>query len=62
MKKYSVHVLKKSAGFSGGMKDQLAKEVEQFLNEKVTEGFEVVSVSFTYYEAQELVAFITLCR
>lgn len=62
MKKHEVHVLKKSAGFSGSMKEELAKEVEQFLNKKVNEGFEVVSVSFTYYETMELIAFITLSR
>lgn len=62
MKKYEVHVLKKSAGFSGSMKDGLAKEVEQFLNKKNNEGYEVISVNFTYYHTSELIAFITLCR
>lgn len=62
MKKHEVHVLKKSAGFSGSMKEELAKEVEQFLNKKANEGFEVVSVSFTYYETMELIAFVTLSR
>ena len=46
----------------GSMKEELSKEVEHFLNEKVNAGYEVVSVSFTYFEARELVAFITLCK
>lgn len=61
MKKHEVHTLSKSVGFSS-MKEELSKEVEHFLNEKVNEGYEVVSVSFTYFEARELVAFITLCK
>lgn len=61
MKKHEIHILKKTAGFSS-MKEELTKEVEQFLDRKVNEGFEVVSISFTYYEARELIAFITLCR
>lgn len=62
MKKHEVHVLKKSSSFKGSMKDELAKEVEQFLNEKSAEGYEVINVSFTYFETQELIAFITICR
>lgn len=61
MKKHEVHILKKSAGFKG-MKEELSKEVEHFLNKKSAEGYEVINVSFTYYEATELIAFITLCR
>lgn len=61
MKKHEVHILKKSAGFKG-MKEELSKEVELFLNKKSAEGHEVINVSFTYYEATELIAFITLCR
>jgi hypothetical protein len=61
MKKHQIHILKRSAGFSS-MKEELTKEVEQFLNIKVNEGFEVVNISFTYYEANELIAFITLCK
>ncbi len=61
MKKHQIHILKKSAGFSG-MKEELAQDVEQFLNAKTNEGYEIISVSFTYYEASELVAFITVCR
>jgi len=61
MKKHEVHILKKKAGFKG-MKDELAKEVEVFLNAKSTEGYEVINVSFTYYEGAELIAFITICR
>ncbi|WP_348823812.1 hypothetical protein [Flavobacterium aestuarii] len=61
MKKHEVHILKKTAGFSS-MKDELTKEVEVFLNAKSAEGYEVINVSFTYYEASELIAFITICR
>lgn len=61
MKKHEVHILKKAAGFKG-MKEELSKEVELFLNEKSAEGYEVINVSFTYYETTELIAFITLCR
>ncbi len=61
MKKHEIHTLTKKAGFSS-MKEELTKEVEQFLDKKVNEGYEVVAVSFTYFEATELIAFITLCR
>jgi len=61
MKKYEIHTLSKKAGFSS-MKNDLTKEVEQFLNKKANEGYEIVTVSFTYYEASELLAFITICR
>ncbi len=61
MKKYEVITLKKSASL-GSMKEELSKEVEQFLNKKVNEGYEIVDVSFSYYEAQELIAFITICK
>lgn len=44
------------------MKDELAKEVEQFLNAKSAEGYEVLNVSFTYFETQELIAFVTICK
>jgi hypothetical protein len=56
-----VHTLKKSFGFSS-MKEELAQEVAQFLNRKSAEGYEVINVSFTYYEATELIAFITICK
>lgn len=61
MKKHEIHILKKKAGFSG-MKEELSKEVEIFLNTKSSEGYEVVNVSFTYYEGAELIAFITICK
>jgi hypothetical protein len=61
MKKHEVHILKKTAVF-GVMKEDLSKEVEVFLNEKSLEGYEIINVSFTYYEATELIAFITLCK
>ncbi|SHI41392.1 hypothetical protein [Flavobacterium terrae] len=62
MKKHEVHVLKTSRGFSGSMKDDLAKEVEVFLNRKSNEGYEVINVSFTYYHTSELIAFVTICK
>ena len=61
MKKHEVHILKKTAGFSS-MKDELSREVEAFLNAKSSEGYEVINVSFTYYEATELIAFVTICK
>jgi hypothetical protein len=61
MKKHEIHILKKTAGFSS-MKDELSREVEVFLNSKFSEGYEIINVSFTYYEATELIAFITICK
>jgi hypothetical protein len=61
MKKYEVHTLTSKASFKS-KKEELSKEVEQFLNRKANEGYEVVSVNFTYYHTSELVAFITLYR
>lgn len=61
MKRYEVHTLSAKSGFAS-MKEQLSKDVEQFLNRKTNEGYQVVSVSFTYYESMELIVFITLCR
>ena len=61
MKKYEVHTLASKASFKS-KKEELSKEVEQFLNRKVNEGYEVVSVNFTYYHTSELVAFITLSK
>ena len=61
MKKFEVHTLSSSSGFKS-KKETLSKEVELFLNKKSNEGYEVVSVSFTYFQSAELVAFITLCR
>lgn len=60
MKKYEVHHLT-SSGFSS-KKEELSKEVQQFLNQKANEGYEIISVSFSYYETAELVAFVTLSR
>ena len=62
MKKHEIHTITESAGFSGGMKEKLTPKVEAFLNEKANAGYEIVSVSFTYYEASQLIAFITICR
>jgi hypothetical protein len=62
MKKHEVHILKQDAGFSTSMKDELSRKVEAFLNKKSSMGYEVINVSFTYYEAAELVAFVTVCR
>jgi len=61
MKQHEVHILKKYIGF-GSTKDELAKQVELFLNKKSAAGYEVINVSFTYFEAQELIAFVTICK
>ena len=61
MKKHEVHILEKTSGF-GSMKEKLTKEVEAFLNKKSAEGYEVVNVSFTYFETRELIAFVTICK
>lgn len=60
-KKYEIHTITETAGFSS-MKEKLDQKVEQFLNEKANAGYEIVSVSFTYYQSAELIAFITICR
>jgi hypothetical protein len=61
MKKHEIHTIAEKAGFTS-MKEKLTDKVEHFLNEKANAGYEIVSVNFTYYEAAELVAFITICR
>jgi hypothetical protein len=61
MKKHEVHTLSDKSGFKS-KKESLSKEVEQYLNRKVNEGYEIVSVSFSYYQTSELIAFITICR
>ncbi|MEO5777008.1 MAG: hypothetical protein ABIQ27_08880 [Flavobacterium sp.] len=61
MKKFEVHTIVEKAGFSS-MKEKLNEKVEHFLNEKANAGYEIVTVSFTYYEGAELIAFITICR
>ena len=61
MKKFEIHTITETAGFTS-MKEKLTEKVEQFLNKKVNEGFEVINVSFTYYESSQLIAFITLCK
>ncbi|MGC4040632.1 MAG: hypothetical protein QM710_07585 [Flavobacterium sp.] len=61
MKKFEIHTITEKAGFSS-MKEKLNEKVERFLNEKGNAGYEIISVSFTYYESAELVAFITICR
>jgi flagellar basal body-associated protein FliL len=61
MKKYEIITLSKETGFKS-MKEELTKEVEQFLNRKINEGYEIVNVSFTYFEVRELIAFITICK
>lgn len=60
-KKHEIHTIVEKAGFSS-MKEKLTDKVEHFLNEKANEGYEIISVNFTYYEAAELVAFITICK
>lgn len=61
MKTYEIEVLKQSSGLSS-MKDALTTRVEEFLNEKSKKGYEIINVSFTYYEAMELVAYVTICK
>lgn len=61
MKTYEVHTIVETAGF-GSMKEKLTEKVRVFLNKKANEGYEIVTVSFTYYEGAELIAFITMCR
>lgn len=61
MKKHEIHTIVEKAGFTS-MKEKLTDRVELFLNEKANAGYEIVSVNFTYYEAAELVVFITICR
>jgi uncharacterized protein YpmS len=62
MKKHEVHILKQDAGFSTSMKEELSQKVEAFLNKKSSMGYEVINVSFTYYETAELIAFVTICK
>ena len=61
MKKHEIHILSASTGFSS-MKETLTQEVQIFLDKKANEGYQVISVSFSYYESLELIAFVTLCR
>jgi hypothetical protein len=61
MENHEAHVRSKTIGFDG-MKDELSEEVERFLNKKVNGGYDLVSVSFSDFEAQELVAFMTVYR
>jgi len=60
-KKYEIHTITEKAGFSS-KKEKMTPKVEAFLNEKANAGYEIISVSFTYYESSELIAFITICR
>lgn len=53
--RYEVHTLCVKSGFKI-RKETLAKDMEQFLNKKVSEGFEVVNVSFKCYQSMELIA------
>jgi hypothetical protein len=61
MENHEAHVRSKTVGFTG-MKDELSEEVKRFLNKKVNGGYDLVSVSFSDFEAQELVAFMTVYR
>ena len=61
MKKYEVHTIVQTGGFSN-KKEKITPKVEAFLNEKANAGYEIISVSFTYFESSQLVAFITICR
>lgn len=61
MKKHEVHTLKQSVGFKS-MRETLTEKVAHFLDKKVSEGYEVINVSFSYYQSMELIAFITICK
>jgi len=61
MKKHEIHTIVEKGSFSS-KREKITPKVEAFLNEKANAGYEIVSVNFTYYEAAELVAFITICR
>jgi hypothetical protein len=61
MKKFEIHTIVETAGFKS-MKEKLTEKVEHFLNEKANAGYEIVNVSFTYYEASQLIAFITISQ
>ncbi|MEO0046866.1 MAG: hypothetical protein RL705_2057 [Bacteroidota bacterium] len=61
MKRHEIHTIVEKAGFSS-MKEKLTAKVEAFLNEKANAGYDIISVSFTYYEGAELIAFITICK
>lgn len=61
MKKFEVHTIVEKAGFTN-KKEKITPKVEAFLNEKASAGYEIVTVSFSYYESSELIAFITICR
>ncbi|WP_262887686.1 hypothetical protein [Flavobacterium jejuense] len=43
MKKFEVHTLTVKSDFKS-MKEELAKDVQQFLNKKANEGYEVINV------------------
>lgn len=61
MKKHEVHTLKATSGFKS-MKETLTVKVAHFLDQKSNEGYEIINVSFTYYQSMELIAFITICK
>lgn len=61
MTRHEVHTLTEEAGFSS-MKEKLSKKVALFLDKKTNEGYSIVNISFTYFEARKLVAFITICK
>jgi hypothetical protein len=61
MKKHEIHTIVEKAGFSS-MKEKLTEKVQIFLNKQSSKGYEIVSVSFTYYEGAELIAFITIAK
>ena len=61
MKKHEIHTFTETSGFSS-MKEKLTKTVEMFLDKKSAEGYQIINVSFTYYEASELIAFVTICK
>ena len=63
MKKYSVlSVTAKWSLFKNKQEQDLRQDVENILNEKAKEGYEVVSVSFVFGYYQKPEAFITICK
>ena len=61
MKKHEIHTFTQTSGFSS-MKEELTKRVGIFLDRKASEGYTVVNISYTYFQARELICFVTICK
>lgn len=61
MEKHEVHVLKKDMGYITSDREG-TREFEEFMDKKVSEGYEIVNTSFIYHESLELIAFITIAK